>query len=69
VSIAAEDGIARYGFAPHPEGGDRREVHRSARSLGGPFGYPGDGVVLTAICFLRTRGDFSAFHRVRSEEA
>jgi predicted cupin superfamily sugar epimerase len=61
--------IAAYRLERHPEGGWFREVHRSARSLGPVPGYPGDRTALTAILFLLTRGDFSAFHRLRSEEA
>ena len=57
--------IERYGLKPHPEGG----WYRSERSLGRPAGYPGERVALTAIYFLLEAGDFSAFHRVESEEA
>lgn len=60
--------ISRYGLRPHPEGGHYREVHRSAAPLGAPEGYPGPRVALTAIYFLLAEGEFSAFHRVRSEE-
>ncbi len=60
--------IARYGLLPHPEGGWYREIHRSHRSLGVQPGYPGERVAMTAIYFLLVKGDFSAFHRVRSEE-
>jgi uncharacterized protein len=61
--------IERYQLKPHPEGGWYREVHRSAHVLGSLAGYPGERAALTAIYFLLSAGDFSAFHRVRSEEA
>lgn len=64
----AEQLIERYRLQPHPEGGWYREIHRSARSVGVPAGYPGERTALTAIYFLLAGGDFSAFHRVRSEE-
>jgi predicted cupin superfamily sugar epimerase len=53
--VTAEEVIRRYGMARHPEGGWYREVHRSP--------------ALTAIHFLLPRGDFSAFHRLKHEEA
>lgn len=61
--------VRRLGLAEHPEGGWFREVHRSAAPVGTPPGYPGARCALTAIHFLLPEGDFSAFHRVRSEEA
>jgi len=44
-------------------------VYRSTRPLGPIPGYPGARTAFTAIYFLLTRSDFSAFHRLRSEEA
>ena len=61
--------IAAYRLERHPEGGWFREVHRSDHAIGTPPGYPDTRVALTAIYFLLEAGDFSAFHRVRSEEA
>ena len=60
--------IAAYHLERHPEGGWYREVHRSTHSLGLLYGYPGVRVALTAIYYLLESGEFSAFHRVRSEE-
>jgi len=55
-------------LAPHPEGGHYREIFRSAASV-----MPGDGrpvrSALTCIDFLLQRGEFSAWHRVASDEA
>ncbi|MBE0618706.1 MAG: cupin domain-containing protein [Proteobacteria bacterium] len=65
----ARDVIRRLDLLPHPEGGHYREVHRSRVSLGTPPGFPGGRSALTAIYFLLEQGDFSALHRVRSEEA
>lgn len=52
---------------PHPEGGWYREVFRSAAQV-----QPGDArtarSALTTIDFLLTRGRFSAWHRVASDE-
>jgi predicted cupin superfamily sugar epimerase len=51
----------------HPEGGHYRETFR-APAL--PFELPGRGArsASTAVYFLLEGGDFSAFHRVRSDE-
>ncbi len=68
LPAAARRLIDRYDLKPHPEGGWYREVHRSTQSLGLLPGYPGERTALTAIYFLLAAGDFSAFHRVRSEE-
>jgi len=61
--------IAAHRLERHPEGGWFREVHCSPRTLGKIPGYPGARTAFTAIYFLLLRGDFSAFHRLRSEEA
>lgn len=59
--------IAALGLAPHPEGGFFRETYRAAPL---PFGLPDRGArsASTAIYFLLSGADFSAFHRVRSDE-
>lgn len=67
--MGPEEIIAAYRLERHPEGGWFREVHRSARPLGTIPGYPGERTAFTAIYFLLPRGDFSAFHLLRSEEA
>ncbi|HTG82567.1 MAG TPA: cupin domain-containing protein [Geobacteraceae bacterium] len=67
--MTAAELIDLYKLQPHREGGWYREVHRSDRFLGLLPGYPGERTALTAIYFLLAAGEFSAFHRVRSEEA
>lgn len=60
--------VTRLGLAPHPEGGFFRETFRAPLVLGGlPHGAPRSAS--TAIYFLLPAGAFSAFHRVRSDEA
>ena len=55
------------GLLPHPEGGHYREVFRSAAAVAHPeTGQPRSAV--TSIYFLLEMGEFSAFHRVRSDE-
>jgi predicted cupin superfamily sugar epimerase len=59
--------IAQLQLQPHPEGGWYREVFRSPQQV-----QPGDSrpprAALTTIDFLLQRGQFSAWHRVRSDE-
>ena len=59
--------IAALGLEPHPEGGFYRETFRSPIQVPGPGGEP--RAASTAILFLLPEGDFSAWHRVRSDEA
>jgi len=60
--------IRDLGLQPHPEGGHYREWFRSPRRV-----EPGDGrglrSALTSIDFLLVHGEFSAWHRVDSDEA
>jgi benzil reductase ((S)-benzoin forming) len=59
--------IAALGLNPHPEGGHYAEVFRSPQTV-----TPGDGrparAALTTIDFLLGAGQFSAWHRVLSDE-
>ena len=66
--MGPEEIIAAYRLERHPEGGWYREIHRSSRTLEGIPGFPGKRTACTAIYFLLARGDFSAFHRLPSEE-
>jgi hypothetical protein len=56
---------------PHPEGGFYKETYRSsgvipAQCLSPEFS--GERSYSTAIYFLLQQGDFSAFHRIKSDE-
>jgi predicted cupin superfamily sugar epimerase len=50
---------------PHPEGGYYAETYRSALMMDTPAG---DRPVATSIYFLLQAGNFSAFHRIASDE-
>jgi len=63
--------IERLQLAPHPEGGFFRETYRSARDIpGGSLGAPFTAArsVSTGIYYLLVGTDFSAFHRIKSDE-
>jgi predicted cupin superfamily sugar epimerase len=63
--------IEFYKLDPHPEGGWYKECYRSdeyisAKNLPNRFG--GNRFFSTAIYFLLEQGNFSAFHRIKSDE-
>lgn len=63
--------ISKLDLKPHPEGGYFRETYRSEGSipketLGKP--YQGDRNFATAIYFLITSNNFSAFHKITQDE-
>lgn len=63
--------IAHYQMHPHPEGGYYLQSYRSSGSIpleSLPEGFSGPRLFSTAIFFLLEQGNFSAFHRIRSDE-
>ncbi|HEY6325676.1 MAG TPA: cupin domain-containing protein [Candidatus Cybelea sp.] len=57
--------IRDLGLRPHPEGGYFTESYRSDRSV---VGEAGDRRAVTSIYYLLSGDDFSAFHRIKSDE-
>lgn len=71
IKYSAHAWIRLLRLRPHPEGGYYREVYRSpetipAASLPGRYG--GRRSFSTAIYFLLAAGQYSAFHRLKSDE-
>ncbi len=63
--------IRQFEMQPHPEGGWYKETYRSAGTIPAdalPESFNGDRNFSTAIYFLLEQGNFSAFHRIRSDE-
>ena len=63
--------IERLNLVPHPEGGYFRESYRAGEELPAealPPRYGGARALATAIYFLLPGTDFSALHRLRSDE-
>ena len=63
--------IHHYNLQAHPEGGWYTQTYKSneqidVNALPGRFG--GDRAFSTAIYFLLEQGNFSAFHRIKSDE-
>ncbi len=71
MNRTADDWIRLLNLAPHPEGGCFAETYRSADTLPADvFGgrYAGPRACATAIYFLLRGTEFSALHRLRSDE-
>ena len=63
--------INHLSLIPHPEGGYYKETYRSSDVIpAGTFAqrFSGARSVCTGIYYLVTEGNFSAFHRIRSDE-
>lgn len=60
--------IDRLGLVPHPEGGYYRETYRSALEFDAGPPFNAARASCTGIYFLLTGGNFSALHRIRSDE-
>lgn len=63
-NVSAAEIISRLGLQPHPEGGHYRETWRDAGDAGDD-GARGSG---TAIYYLLSAGEVSAWHRVDAVE-
>ncbi|AJP56979.1 hypothetical protein UC34_08195 [Pandoraea vervacti] len=71
AASSAAELVAALGLLPHPEGGHYRETYRASDTIAVqalPSGFSGARNVSTAILYLLEAGDFSAFHRIRSDE-
>jgi uncharacterized protein len=63
--------IQQLNLQSHPEGGYFAETYRSAESISAshlPARYGGERVFSTGIYFLLESGQFSALHRIQSDE-
>lgn len=69
--MTAQTIIRHLQLQPHPEGGFYREIYRSAGTIGHkclPPAFGGERHYATSIYYLLQEGDFSAFHRIWSDE-
>lgn len=63
--------IEKFNLQPHPEGGYYARTYQSALTINQsclPEKFSGERPLSTAIYYLLEQGDFSAFHRLRSDE-
>ncbi len=69
--IDANYWVKKLVLSPHPEGGFFKESYRSKNTIYNsslPKNIEGNRVYSTAIYFLLVKGNFSAFHRIKSDE-
>ena len=63
--------IEKLQLQKHPEGGWFKEIYRSDEMIPAdalPTGFSGSRCISTSIYYLLERDDFSAFHRIKSDE-
>src|SRR4030095_7948224 len=63
--------IRQYGLEPHPEGGWYKQTYKSNEQIAAdalPERFGANRAFSTAIYFLLEKGNFSAFHRIKSDE-
>lgn len=68
---SAKTFVEKYAMQPHPEGGYYKETYRSAEIIPKVFlpkRFNGERNYSTAIYFLLEKGNFSAFHKINSDE-
>lgn len=68
--LSQEDILNNLQLLPHPEGGFYKEVYRSAGTIPQSAlpGFGGNRNYCTGIYFMLTGDNFSAFHRIKSDE-
>jgi uncharacterized protein len=71
TSITSRSLVEKFNLLPHPEGGFFKENYRSVETIPHtslPKRFHGDRNYSTAIYFLLEQGNFSAFHKITSDE-
>lgn len=69
--MTAADLVRQLQLSPHPEGGYYKEVYRSHASIPAtalPEIFGGSRQCSTSIYYLLEHGDYSGFHRIKSDE-
>ncbi|HKB43766.1 MAG TPA: cupin domain-containing protein [Chitinophagaceae bacterium] len=69
--LTSDQMIQEYELQPHPEGGWYKETYKSSEYIPAhalPERFSGDRIFSTAIYFFLRQNDFSAFHRIKSDE-
>mgnify|MGYP001341812624 CR=1 FL=1 len=69
--MTPEQLIDQFNLQPHPEGGFFNQTYISKEKIEKahlPERFPGDRPFSTAIYFLLVENNFSAFHRIKSDE-
>ena len=70
-TITAKQLVEKFALSPHPEGGYFKETYRSPETIPKTFlpkRFSGERNYSTSIYFLLEAGNFSAFHKIKSDE-
>lgn len=68
MAFSASYWIEKLQLIPHPEGGYYKEIYRDQNHLKLTNDFNGHRNFSTAIYYLLEKGDFSCFHRIKSDE-
>lgn len=68
MKLSAIDYINNLQLIPHPEGGYYKETYRCSSIIEGKGDFPFGRTYATAIYFLIEANNFSAFHKIKSDE-
>jgi predicted cupin superfamily sugar epimerase len=71
LAVTADQLVQRYTMQPHPEGGYYKETYRCMQTIPQQVlsrRFAGERNISTAIYFLLEQGNFSAFHKIKSDE-
>ena len=71
MTVTVNELIEAYKMNPHPEGGYYKETYRSGETLQEeclPIRFRGERIFSTGIYYLLNGEEFSAFHRIKSDE-
>lgn len=68
MTLTALEYVKILKLLPHPEGGWYKEMYRSEGRFSGHDEFPEGRNYSTAIYFLIEKSNFSAFHRIKSDE-
>lgn len=71
MSLSAADYVEQLKLQPHPEGGFYSRTYESEEQIPAaalPVRFGADRLISTAIYFLLEGTDYSAFHRIKSDE-
>lgn len=71
AGMSGDELVKQLNLEPHPEGGYYRQTYQSAEYISRtalPDRFAGERSISTAIFYLLQQGDFSAFHRIKSDE-
>ena len=69
--MTVENLVKHLQLLPHPEGGFYKEVYRSSETIAQtalPQRFPGERCFATSIYFLIEKNNFSALHKIKSDE-